>query len=48
MNVLVHTLTISGFEVRLTGLLSTHPVPAGQEDQLPEYGTLVAPGVNAA
>ncbi|KAL4418888.1 hypothetical protein ABPG77_010057, partial [Micractinium sp. CCAP 211/92] len=36
-----------GYEIKLTGELSTNLVSPGEDPEKPEWGTLVAPGVNA-
>lgn len=36
-----------GFEAKLTGIVSTHALFPGEHASGPEWGTLVAPGVNA-
>lgn len=37
-----------GYEIKATGELSTNQTSVGEDPSKPEYGTLVAPGVNAA
>jgi primary-amine oxidase len=36
-----------GYEIKLTGELSTNPISEGEDPLNPTHGTLVLPGVNA-